>query len=42
VLYGILMWLITPDGVHTDEAQLFNLERCVTAGEELDTLAALA
>jgi aminoglycoside phosphotransferase (APT) family kinase protein len=42
VLYGILMWLITPDGVHTDEAQLLNLERCVTAGEELDTLAALA
>ena len=41
VLYGVLMWLITPDGVHTDEAQLLNLERCLTAGDELATLAAL-
>jgi aminoglycoside phosphotransferase (APT) family kinase protein len=42
VLYGILMWLITPDGVHTDEAQLLNLQRGLIAGEELDTLAVLA
>jgi hypothetical protein len=41
VLYGIMMWLITPDGVHSDEAQLLNLEHCLTAGDQLDTLAAL-
>jgi hypothetical protein len=41
VLYGVLMWLITPDGVHTDAAQLLNLERCLAAGEQLETLAAL-
>jgi aminoglycoside phosphotransferase (APT) family kinase protein len=41
VLYGILMWLITPDGVHTNEAQILNLERCLTAGDQLATLAAL-
>jgi Phosphotransferase enzyme family len=41
VLYGIMMWLITPDGVHSDAAQLLNLERCLTAGDELATLAAL-
>ena len=41
-LYGILMWLITPAGVHTNEAQLLNLERCLAAGEQLNTLAALA
>jgi aminoglycoside phosphotransferase (APT) family kinase protein len=40
-LYGPLMWFITPDGVHTDEAQLEYLARCVRAGEELDTLGAL-
>lgn len=42
VLYGIAMWLITPDGVHTDEAQVEYLRRCVTAGEDLDTMGALA
>ncbi len=42
VLYGVLMWLITPDGVHTDEAQLGYLSRCLAAAERLDTLAALA
>jgi aminoglycoside phosphotransferase (APT) family kinase protein len=41
VLYGILMWLITPDGVHTNEAQVLNLERCLAAGDQLGTLAAL-
>jgi hypothetical protein len=35
------MWLITPDGVHTNEAQILNLERCLTAGDQLATLAAL-
>jgi aminoglycoside phosphotransferase (APT) family kinase protein len=41
VLYGVMMWLITPDGVHTDEAQACFLERCLTAAEELETMAAL-
>jgi aminoglycoside phosphotransferase (APT) family kinase protein len=40
-LYGVLMWLITPDGVHSDEAQLEYLRRCIVAGEELETLDAL-
>jgi aminoglycoside phosphotransferase (APT) family kinase protein len=41
VLYGVLMWLITPDGVHTDEAQIGYLTRCLAAAERLGTLAAL-
>ncbi len=41
ILYGVVMWLITPDGVHTDEAQACFLERCLTAAEELETMAAL-
>lgn len=41
VLYGVLMWFITPDGVHTNEAQLEYIARCTRAGEELDTLGAL-
>jgi hypothetical protein len=35
------MWLITPDGVHSDEAQLGYLGRCLAAADRLDTLAAL-
>jgi aminoglycoside phosphotransferase (APT) family kinase protein len=41
VLYGIAMWLITPGGVHSDEVQAENLRRCLIAGKELETLAAL-
>ena len=41
VLYGVLMWLITPNGVHLDEVQDTNLERCLVAGEALGTLEAL-
>ncbi|GAC1637254.1 MAG: hypothetical protein NVS4B6_06500 [Mycobacterium sp.] len=41
VLYGIAMWLITPGGVHSEEVQAENLRRCLAAGEDLDTLAAL-
>jgi aminoglycoside/choline kinase family phosphotransferase len=41
VLYGVLMWLITPDGVHTDEAQIGYLTRCLSAADRLGTLAAL-
>jgi hypothetical protein len=41
VLYGVLMWLITPEGVHSEAAQALSLERCLAAGERLGTLAAL-
>jgi aminoglycoside/choline kinase family phosphotransferase len=41
VLYGVLMWLITPDGVHTDGAQIGYLTRCLSAADRLGTLAAL-
>jgi aminoglycoside phosphotransferase (APT) family kinase protein len=41
-LYGVMMWLITPDGVHTDEAQARFLQRCLAAADDLETLAALA
>ena len=41
VLYGILMWLITPDGVHTDEAQIGYLTRCLASAARLDTIDAL-
>jgi aminoglycoside phosphotransferase (APT) family kinase protein len=40
-LYGLMMWLITPDGVHTDEAQLEYLRRCLTAVDDLETFDAL-
>ena len=40
-LYGLMMWLITPDGVHSDEAQLEYLRRCLGAVEDLETLDAL-
>lgn len=42
VLYGVLMWLITPDGVHTDEAQRGYLSRCLAAATRLGTIDALA
>ncbi|MFI5041225.1 MAG: phosphotransferase [Acidimicrobiales bacterium] len=41
VLYGVMMWLITPDAVHSDEAQACFLTRCLTAAEELQTMPAL-
>ena len=41
-IYGVAMWLITPDGVHTDEAQRGYLGRCLAAAERLDTLGALS
>jgi aminoglycoside phosphotransferase (APT) family kinase protein len=40
-LYGVIMWLITPDGVHTEEAQNCFLRRCLTAADELETMPAL-
>ncbi|HYZ99312.1 MAG TPA: phosphotransferase [Acidimicrobiales bacterium] len=40
-LFGVLMWLITPDGVHSEAAQARSLERCLAAGERLGTLSAL-
>ena len=42
VLYGVAMWLITPNGVHDDDVQDLNLMRCLAAGEDLDTLGALS
>lgn len=41
VIYGVAMWLITPDGVHSDEAQIGYLSRCLAAAERLETLEAL-
>jgi hypothetical protein len=35
------MWLVTPDGVHTNEAQIGYLGRCLDAAGRLDTLGAL-
>jgi hypothetical protein len=40
-LYGVLLWLITPGGVHSDEAQSEYLRRCLTAADDLETLDAL-
>lgn len=40
-LYGVLMWLITPDGVHTDDAQRCFQRRCLTVAGELETMRAL-
>jgi aminoglycoside phosphotransferase (APT) family kinase protein len=41
VVWGVMMWLITPDGVHSDEVQDLSLIRCCTAGSDLGTLDAL-
>jgi aminoglycoside phosphotransferase (APT) family kinase protein len=41
ILWGIMMWLITPDGVHSDEVQDLSLVRCLEAGKDLDTMGAL-
>ena len=40
-VWGVVMWLVTPDGVHTDAVQSISLDRCMTAVEELDALDAL-
>jgi hypothetical protein len=40
-IYGVAMWLITPEGVHTDDAQRGYLTRCLDAAERLGTLDAL-
>ena len=40
-LYGVMMWLITPDGVHSDEAQVEYLRRGLAAAEDLETLQVL-
>jgi hypothetical protein len=41
VIWSVMMWLITPDGVHTDEVQDTNLANSCLAGDQLDTLAQL-
>lgn len=40
-LYGVMMWLITPDGVHSDAAHAEYLRRCLAAADDLETLEAL-
>lgn len=40
-VWGVVMWLVTPDGVHSDAAQSISLARCMAAVEDLDGLGAL-
>jgi hypothetical protein len=40
-LYGLMMWLLTPDGVHVDDAQMEYLRRHIAAAEDLETLDVL-
>ncbi len=40
-IWGVMMWLITPSGVHSDEVQLTSLARCLAAADHLDTFALL-
>jgi hypothetical protein len=40
-VWGVVMWLVTPQGVHSDEVQDVSLERCIVATEELDALRVL-
>jgi hypothetical protein len=32
------MWLVTPEGVHSEDVQATSLARCVAATEDLDAL----
>jgi aminoglycoside phosphotransferase (APT) family kinase protein len=40
-VWGVVMWLVTPEGVHADDVQAISLERCMIATEDLDALDAL-
>jgi aminoglycoside phosphotransferase (APT) family kinase protein len=40
-VWGVVMWLVTPEGVHADDVQATSLERCMIATEDLDALDAL-
>jgi len=40
-LYNVMMWLITPDGVHTDAAQVEYLRRALASADDLETMEAL-
>jgi hypothetical protein len=40
-VWGVVMWLVTPEGVHSEGVQATSLHRCVRATEELDALGAL-
>ncbi|HZP30609.1 MAG TPA: aminoglycoside phosphotransferase family protein [Acidimicrobiia bacterium] len=40
-VWGVVMWLVTPEGVHSDAVQDTSLERCLVATEELDALTLL-
>jgi hypothetical protein len=37
-VWGVVMWVVTPDGVHLDEAQRASLRRCIAAAEDLGAL----
>lgn len=37
-VWGVVMWVVTPDGVHLDEAQRAYLRRSVAAAEDLGAL----
>jgi aminoglycoside phosphotransferase (APT) family kinase protein len=40
-VWGVVMWLVTPEGVHSDAVQATSLARCIAAAEDLDSLEAL-
>jgi aminoglycoside phosphotransferase (APT) family kinase protein len=40
-VWGVVMWVVTPDGVHTDAVQVTSLRRAVAAAEDLESLALL-
>jgi hypothetical protein len=37
-VWGVVMWVVTPDGVHLDEAQRVSLRRCIAAAKDLGAL----
>ena len=40
-VWGVAMWVVTPDGVHSDEVQATSLRRCIAAAEELQSIDAI-
>jgi Phosphotransferase enzyme family len=40
-VWGVVMWLVTPEGVHADDVLAISLERCMIATEDLEALDAL-
>jgi aminoglycoside phosphotransferase (APT) family kinase protein len=39
-VWGVVMWLVTPEGVHSEDVQATSLARCIAATEDLDALDA--